>query len=66
MTPDQIATSDEPQRRYTEARLRNTIRAAIDAGFQVGGIEVTLDGTIRLLPATDISPQPDRRTPREW
>ncbi|WP_160116024.1 hypothetical protein [Candidatus Halocynthiibacter alkanivorans] len=36
--------------RFTKAQVTRAISGAQDAGFEVGVVEVTKDGTIRILP----------------
>lgn len=55
-----------PKPRQTEARIKRTIRAALDAGLAIGAVEVAPDGTIRLLRATGDVAQSEQRTPEEW
>lgn len=34
----------------TQAQIRRAVKGALDAGFQIGAVEVTQSGTIRILP----------------
>lgn len=43
-----------PPTRNTEARIRRTIRAAMDAGFCVGSVEVATNGIPFALPLVSV------------
>lgn len=36
--------------RVTQAQIKRAVKGALEAGLPVGCVEVTADGTIRLLP----------------
>lgn len=50
--------------RVTQAQIKRAVKGALDAGLPVGCVEVTADGTIRLLPS---APKPDVKSEvDEW
>lgn len=50
---------------FTEAQIRRAVKGAMDAGLPVGAVEVSQDGTIRILPAPP-KPTTDKRKPEPW
>ena len=68
MTPSenqQSLTHNQERRGYpTQATIDRVIRAARKAGISVGGIEVSPDGVIRILDASEI--QRPKSQADEW
>lgn len=50
----------------TEAAIRRAVRGAINAGLPVGAVEVSRDGTIRILPKAPEPAKTDKREPEPW
>lgn len=50
----------------TEAQVRRVVKGAMAAGFPVGSVEVTTDGTIRILPAEAKPVKAETRKPEAW
>ena len=50
---------------FTEAQIRRAVKGEMDAGLPVGAVEVSQDGTIRILPAPP-KPATDKRKPEPW
>lgn len=52
--------------RFTQADVNRAVAGASKAGMTISGVEITKDGTIRLL-APNLKPdQADERKPKEW
>jgi len=55
-----------PAARVTQAEVARAIRGAVQAGFEIGAVEVRPDGAIRILPKPDEPAQPAERKPEQW
>ena len=52
--------------RFTEADVSRAVSGAVKAGLPVASVEITRDGTIRLLATNPKPEQGDDRKPLEW
>jgi predicted phage tail protein len=52
--------------RFTQADVSRAVAGAVKAGLAVSGVEITSDGTIRLLAPKSKPDQADERKPKEW
>ena len=46
-----------PAARPTQAKITRSVKGAIAGGMDVGAVEITADGTIRILPRLDPPPE---------
>lgn len=51
---------------FTQAQIRRVVKGAMDAGLPIGSIEVSKDGTIRILPPEPKPSATDKRKPEAW
>lgn len=49
----------------TELQVRRAVKGALSAGFVVGAVEISPDGTIRILPDAQSSVQHDAANPAD-
>ena len=54
-----------PAATLTQAQIKRAVKGALEAGFAVGAVEITKDGTIRLLPESG-KPAQSAPGPKEW
>lgn len=52
--------------RFTQADVSRAVAGAVKAGMTVSGVEITSDGTIRLIAPHAKPDQADERKPKEW
>lgn len=51
---------------FTKADVRRAVEGATEAGFVIGTVEVTKDGTIRILPPKPERSNVDDQKPEPW
>lgn len=65
--PETIGTPPRRSPKATEAAIRRAISAWRAAGLPVGAVEVSPDGTIRIMtPIDQPEEQQQRQTPKKW